>query len=181
MPESEQTKVCPLCAETIKAAAKVCPYCQSRQSRFALWKQELGGVIGVLFCVGILIWVGACVLPDDKRPDYSKFVRHRDELDVVRVLVERDQKKQELWVSGCVTNKGSYSWRVHELEVRFLDDRDNLLNVLHPQCESPFVVQPGHESAFKVSLNASTYTNAVPKYIVRVQSATDGNEKFDFD
>src|SRR6267378_3729589 len=31
MAENEQTKICPLCAETIKAAAKMCPYCRNWQ------------------------------------------------------------------------------------------------------------------------------------------------------
>ena len=181
MSDQAEIKVCPHCAETIKAAAKVCPYCQSRQSRFTPWAQELAGAIGVLSCFGIIIWTVALAFTDKKLPDYSKFSRHRNELDVVRVSVERTQNGQVFWVSGCVTNKGNIPWRVHELEVRFLDSHDNLLNVTHSECNSPFVVQPIHEAAFRVRLGELAYTNTAPKHVVLVHTASEGNQIYDSD
>jgi RNA polymerase subunit RPABC4/transcription elongation factor Spt4 len=66
MPENEQTKVCPLCAETIKAAAKVCPFCRSKQGRYALWRQELliGGpaTLVIIMAIGVIAWFA----PDEK-------------------------------------------------------------------------------------------------------------------
>jgi hypothetical protein len=41
MGESIHTKVCPACAETIKAAARKCPFCQSNQSLWGNWRGEL--------------------------------------------------------------------------------------------------------------------------------------------
>jgi hypothetical protein len=40
MGDASQTKTCKLCAESIKAAAKVCPFCQAHQGRFALWREQ---------------------------------------------------------------------------------------------------------------------------------------------
>ena len=115
------------------------------------------------------------VFPEDVPSGGRSFARHRDDLRVLRTSLEREKKKPEFWLTGYVTNSGNYPWRVHELELRFLDAQGNLLDVRHPTISDPFVVPPGGEGAFRVELGEVVFTNSGVVHQVRVQRATDGN------
>ena len=173
MSVSTDTKTCPLCAETIKAPAKVCPFCQSRQGRFALWKQDFGLLIAVLIMMGSalapIIWLA-------RHAERGRsFVGHQADLLVLGPSLDRAQKGDQIWLAGYITNKGFYPWRLHELEVRFLREDGSLLDARHPDLSPSFVVEPQHENAFRVGLGelSFAYSNFVPH--VRVQAATDGS------
>jgi hypothetical protein len=212
--DSTETKVCPVCAETIKVAAKLCPFCQSRQSQFARCRQELGPVIVGLGCLGLLAALCAWILPDEPTDRERNFARHRHELGVIRTVWEystndgttgrrseqfaegsafpaknsvtnkvdsqqsgpespgRRRKKPNLWMTGYVTNKGNRAWRVHELEVRLLDQSGKVMDVCYASPEPSFVVQPHHEHAFRVGLEN---TNAPIASEVRVHISSEGN------
>ena len=169
-----QTKTCPRCAETIKAAAKVCPFCQGRQGRFALWQEQLALMVSVLLLMVLLGSVCYWALPDIPESG-RKFARHREDLRVLHTSLEREQKKPEFWLTGCVTNVGHFSWRVRELELRFLDAQSNILDVCHAALSESFVVPPCGENAFRVRLGELVYTNGGVIHQARVQTATDGN------
>jgi hypothetical protein len=182
MAENEPTKVCPLCAETIKAAAKVCPFCRSRQGRFTVFKGELAGAIVTITLIAVLIWMSSWLFPDDSdSTSAGDFVRHRDELPVVRTVLECAEEHQRFWMSGYVTNKGDRPWRVTGLEVRFLNVQGSLLEVQHRVFDknNAFVVQPNNEHAFRIKLYSipNSVTGVVQK--VLVESATDGRKNYD--
>src|ERR1035437_1442627 len=170
MSDMSQSKTCPRCAETIKAAARVCPFCQGRQGRFAIWQEQLCLVLAVLVLVVLLGLVCYWVLPDVPASGRN-FARHRDDLSVLRASLEREKKKPEFWLTGFVTNSGSYPWRVRELEVRLLDAQGNLLDVQHPNVSDPFVVPPGAEGAFRVKLGEVVFTNSSVVHQVRDNTA----------
>ena len=175
MAENEQTKVCPFCAETIKVAAKLCPFCRSKQGRYALWRQELVIAVPTLGLLIIAIAVIARITPGEKGVGGRSFAGHRNDLVVLNTSLDRTGTKPDIWLTGILTNRGEYPWRVHELEVRFLDERGNLLDVSHPDVKDLFVVQPRQEHGFRVELNRLAITNNNIIHQVRVQMATDGN------
>ncbi len=182
MAENEQAKVCPLCAETIKVAAKVCPFCRSRQGRFTVLKGELTGAIVTITLFVVLLWMRSLLFPDDSDSTSAvDFIRHRDELPVVRTVLERAEGHQQFWLSGFVTNKGDRPWRVHELEVRLLDAQSNLLDVQHRPFtkDNAFVIQPNSEHAFRIELYGVPNSAKGAGQNVRVESATDGRKNYD--
>jgi hypothetical protein len=130
-----------LCAEPIKTAARVCPFCRAPQTRLALWRPYLG--LG-FSAFALLAFVGlACVwlFPDIFHSEGRSFAPYRAQLVVARTSLERSQGKPEFWLSGYITNTGTYPWRVQELEVRFMGMAGKLVDVRHPEISETFVVQ----------------------------------------
>ena len=125
----------------------------------------------------MLAFVGlvcARFFPGAFRPEGRNFAPYREQLLVARTLLERDARKPEFWLSGYITNTGSYPWRVEELETRFMAGEDKLLDVRHPDISEKFVIQPQQEQAFRVGLGRLVFTNEGIVARVRVQKATDG-------
>jgi hypothetical protein len=175
MADDKQTKVCPLCAETIKTAAKICPFCRSKQGRYALWQQRflMAGPVAVLIIGAIAVI--AQFAPNEEGAGGRSFAGHRRDLVVLNTSLDQTEKKPSFWMTGIVTNQGEYPWRVQELEVRFLDKRGNLLDVRHPDVKDTFVVQSHRENGFRVELGGLAFTNKSVTHQVRVQIATDGD------
>ena len=177
MADDKQTKVCPFCAETIKVAAKVCPFCRSKQGRYALLRQELliGGPAAflIIMAIGAIAWIA----PDEKGVGGRSFAGHRKDLVVLSTSLDQTGKKPSFWMTGIVTNQGAYPWRIQEFEVRFLDERGNLLDVRNPDVKDTFVVQSHQENGFRVELGGLAFTNNNVTHQVRVQIATDGDRQ----
>lgn len=177
MQEPTPTKVCPQCVETIQAAAKICPFCQSRLSRVVFWGQGLLTLAATLMLLGLLAgfgWWFERMDPFDNRESPFK----QSDLRAGQVALERAKTRPEFWVSGLITNQGKLPWRVHGLEVRLLDSQSNLCDVIHVRVQEPFVAQPGQEHAFRVTLDQLAWTNSAINPQVRVESVSDGNRPF---
>lgn len=173
MNAASDTKVCPMCAETIKTAARKCPYCQTRQGRCVLWHADLAPALGAAFVLGLSVVILYWLVPEESRSAGLDFARHRRELAVGKLAWIPDGTASR--VSGYVTNTGPHAWRVQELELRFQDSAGRLLDVRHPYLKPSFVVEPGQVHAFIAELGSLGWTNAdiVPR--ARVQAAIDGH------
>ena len=84
----------------------------------------------------------ACLwlFPDAFHSEGRRFAPYRAQLVVVRTALERDPRKPEFWLSGCITNTGNYPWRVRELEVRFIEGQGKLVDVRQAEVSEKFVV-----------------------------------------
>ena len=142
-----------------------------------VWKQEL--LIGVPFVVLIIVAIMAIAwfAPADKGVGGRSFAGHQSDLIVLSTSMDRDKMgKPDFWLAGIMTNQGVYPWRVHELEVRFLDERGNLLDACHPDLKDSFVIQSHQAHGFRVELGELVLTNRNITHQVHVQMATDGDQ-----
>jgi hypothetical protein len=120
--------------------------------------------------VAMLAWLE----PDNSGSEGRRFVRHEGDLTIERASLESAAKRPEFWLSGFVTNRGPYPWRVREIEVRFLNSDGSLLDVQHPRIGDPFVVQSARECAFRLALGRLPPAVSGTGFQARVQHATDG-------
>jgi hypothetical protein len=169
------TKVCPQCAETIRAKAKLCPYCRTRQNRFVHSQNEI--ILAVIVLSYVTLFAVVCALVGPWAASGRNFGPHRDDLQVVRTRMERISNSMYFSLTGYVTNRGKFAWRVEEYEVRFVDADRRLKDADYPDNFDSFVVQPKQEHAFRLKLYEVAYTNSDISEMVRVTKASDGNHK----
>jgi hypothetical protein len=182
MNENAETKICPFCAETIKAAAKKCPFCNSRLPRFAVFRQELFMCLCGVIMFGYLIAVVALTWPSDSDGSRYNFAWHRGDLEAksVNVVVTLQGTNEYYYeVSGFVTNKGNIPWRVEEIELSVTNSQETP-DIVHATIKNGFVVQSHTEHAF-VLHERTSMTNAVVAAKARVENARDGNAPGKFD
>lgn len=137
-----ETKICPLCAGTIKAAAKVCSFCQTHQSLFGRVKSDLREVgLGLLFaalCIPPAVWLFSKYSPERARA----FTPHRKELVVVGTSLEYGRQTPDSWLASLGTNQLDRKWSIQEMEVRFHDPEGRPLDVRSPSLGGEVYVEP---------------------------------------
>lgn len=178
MNEAAETKVCPFCAETIKAAARKCPFCNSRVSRHTRIRQEL--ILGLCFLTvfGSFIYIWALTYPESPGDSIFRgrsFGSHRNDLLVKSLAINSEKRTTNAYyynVSGFVTNKGVYPWRVKEIELT-ISNSQGAVDIRHEEVKEPFVIQPGAEHAF-VFRYETILTNSIVSTQARVENARDG-------
>jgi hypothetical protein len=176
MNETAETKVCPFCAEKIKAAAKKCPFCNSRLFKHALFLQEFVLGLSLVFMVGCFVVVCASEWPDGSDEAGRSFAWHRKDLDATNVQASLENHGTNDFyyhVTGVVTNKGDYPWRVQEFELT-VTNTQGVADIRHTEVNEAFVVQSHTAHEFVIQCRTGL-TNAVIIAQVRVENARDGN------
>jgi hypothetical protein len=179
MTESEQTRICPLCAETIKAAAKVCPHCRFWQKGWSLQNPQLvanlWGVIGLV--------VLACLMGFMERLFGSKqdFAEYQDQIAIVNSQFSHRMVGSNLIVTviGVVTNQSDFSWKDVGLETQFFDRDGKLIDVVAQTGGYRSFAILGHsEQAFRLEGQATRPQGIYASHKVRARWAKDGRAWF---
>jgi hypothetical protein len=115
-----------------------------------------------------------CIFFDLFSTGGRQFWLHQKDLVVRNATLERtlEHNMQTYSLAGFVTNRGGYTWRVQQLEIRFLNKNGVMQDVVRSQ-NVDCVVQPGHESPFHVSLEDPITTNSESDKVIRVSDASD--------
>jgi len=165
------TKTCRMCAETIKAAARLCPYCRTDQRQSAVIVTIAPWLMGFLllaFFVGGFSVVYRLFTPGR---DFAPF---RNQFEIVSSSMQFNQNEKGAWVAtvGTIRNNSDYAWKEVQLEARYFDSAGKLIDV-GVQTFSDVVVQQHSESAFRIRTIAGQPTNAYASHKVLVRSGRD--------
>ena len=128
-----------------------------------------------LYCLGLVALVTYWAFPEDPVTDGRSFAKHRNELttrDIGVAIEEHGTSGHYYNVSGFVTNKGDYPWRVVNVELK-ISNAQGVTDVFHDEVENAFVVQPHAEHPFVLKCRTSM-TNKVLSAFARVENARDG-------
>jgi len=157
MAENEPTKVCPLCAETIKAAAKVCPHCRHWQKKWSLQNPQIAVTLYSLVMIVVLIGVGAFV--DKMFGPKEQFAVYRDEIRVINSQFNQRISGSNVWntVVGTITNSSSIGWKDIGIEAQFFDRTGKLIDAITVNVSDyrGVVILPHGETSFKIEGRAS--------------------------
>jgi hypothetical protein len=159
MAETEQTKVCPLCAETIKAAAKVCPHCHSWQKKWSLQNprtmQSISAVFALIFIFGTVCGLGYFL--DHLIEPKHDFAQYQDQVTVVESETSFHVVDSNLMVAvvGVITNQSPFGWKELGMEAQFFNGDGKLIDVIQEEGEyNGFEIQPRSEAAFRIDRRA---------------------------
>ncbi len=169
MSESEQTKVCRRCAETIKAAAKVCPHCRSGQTRWMfVSKHEVIPILTVLLFVGTA-WLIFFYFSQSER----SFSPSRDRIDILssQVTIQKTKYGQHVVVVGVLTNQSPYAWLVGDFSVRYFDKDGKTLDV--DSSTERFTVLQHSDHSFQLSIFSRKSIPEHTSHKVYVRKAKD--------
>ena len=165
MAENEQTKICPLCAETIKAKVKLCPYCRKIQSKWIFITRY-----DLLAVITLCIFVGTIFLLFQMFASGRNFSSSRDKVEVLNSQLGLDGWTNVV-VSGVLTNGSNYSWQMGEFEVRFFDGSGKLIDA--DEGSDSFTVLPHDDHSFKITLYRRKSISEYASQKVLIRSASD--------
>ncbi len=171
MAENEQTKVCPLCAETIKAAAKVCPHCRKSQKRFFFLSQyDVQAILAsALFILSLFFafWF------------FGASRQYLPELHKITVLstqfgIETTSEQTNVIVSGVLTNASGYTWELTGFQVRFLDAAGKTIEMSNAGSEyMDLTVLPYSDISFHLNLYS---IKVIPAYTSSKMTVTEARD-----
>jgi hypothetical protein len=157
MSNTAESKICPLCAETIKATAKVCPHCRHFQKIWSFSNPNIVGLFYVILFATLFTGVGL-FMENLFRPKHD-FSPSRDRIGVQKSQMSfRGGETNNLIVTavGVITNGGDASWKDVGLEVQFYDSFGNLIDVIsHTGEYSRWAILKHAEAAFKLEGKAA--------------------------
>jgi hypothetical protein len=147
-----ETKICPLCAETIKAGAKVCPHCRHFQTRWSLQNPVMLASIWFVFVFAVLVCIGT--FWERAFGPKQEFALYRDQIDIVRSQCSQRVIGSNLLntVVGTLTNRSDVAWKDVGVEGQFFDKTGKLIDAITVNADDfhGVTVLPHGEAAFKI-------------------------------
>jgi hypothetical protein len=173
MNDSGDTKTCPMCAETIRSAASVCPFCRNPQVKTD-FKKRFEALMFLLplpaAIVGALIWLNFLF------GSGRSFEPNAEKLAATDATMNFSESTQGNFIStiGFIRNESPYPWKDVQIEVQYFDNNGNLVDT-HSQIFQRLRLPAGATHAFRVRAAADKPKDAYASQKIYVRSATDPN------
>ena len=166
-----ETKTCPHCAETIKAAAKRCPRCTSGLVKVsaATWLNITWAWL-VLCCPLLLVawWLR------DVTGTGERFEPHRDKLRITETSMHYSQSGETNFIStvGYIQNGSDYAWKSLQLEAQYFDANDKLIDA-KTETLTYQEIPAGITTAFRIRTIAAKDRASYASQKIQIRTAKD--------
>jgi len=167
--EQLNKKMCPYCAESIPARAKLCPRCRQwlsyRSFRNPVFTFCLVILPLIYFWILMANWFGRVTNP---RPFYSELPASLHVLES-RMNWAETSDGLRVFVTGTITNESKVAWKSVEFDLRFYDQRGRLIDAATQH--GAFTIGPGNDSAFRVYIKPLLSSNEYNSFKISVGDA----------
>ena len=177
---AESSRTCPFCAEPIKPAAKVCPWCRQwltlRSIRNPTISVLLHGVPMIaIWIVVSLAGLNAFERIQNPKPNYTDFP-HALHVTESRMNWAATKNGLVIYMTGILTNQSPVSWKDVEFECRFYDANGVMVDAAHPH--SFLTMQPNDDTAFRAAVTPVCATNDYNSFKLSVNTARNARAWF---
>lgn len=172
--EEITSKICKMCYKEIDSRAKKCPYCQHWQYKISMvvFHPAFGVFIVLIPFLLVYIFVGLMFKGMfDKGEDFTPY-RNQITINESELKFGETSCGPTVVAMGIMTNNSSLSWEDVQLEVRFYDKENELIDTDQKNKYS-FVVPANDISTFKVSIPREFPEEQYASCKVRILSAKD--------
>ncbi|MHC4543571.1 MAG: FxLYD domain-containing protein [Planctomycetota bacterium] len=170
--EEVTSKTCKMCYKEMDSRAKKCPYCQHWQSKFSkiVWHPAFA----VFLIMGFIVVFGVIfesLFVFDKGEDFAPY---RNQITIRKSELKFGETSHgpTVVVMGEIKNNSNLSWKDVQLEVRFYDNNNKLIDTDQKNKYS-FVIPANDISTFKVSIPREFPEEQYANCKVRILSAKD--------
>lgn len=171
------TKVCPQCAETIKAAARVCPRCRTPltfKGLFFPFVFPMVILIAIYSPFLLLLW-----WQRDVNGHEREFDPGHDKITVYDTRQHYSQSGQTNYITtvGFLRNESAHAWKSIQLEVRYFNEQGKLTDT-KTETLSFQTLPAGMTGAFRLRAEAAAEAAAYVSNQVFVVTAQNAQNRF---
>jgi hypothetical protein len=169
-------KMCPYCAEQIRAAAKVCPRCRQWLSLLSLRNPA---VFVTVFIFGLVVsGVGLIIFMDRLTDPGIDFAMYRNGISVVESHMNfgTEGKEPAVYIVAVITNKTDIAWKQVQLDVSFFNRAGTLIDARSGYYA--WTLYPHDDSALRINTTPSHPLTDYDSYKIVVNYARDAKARF---
>ena len=170
-----ETKVCKMCAETIKAAAVVCPHCRRVQTTWKITSPNLTAM-ATLITMGVYLIAGFLLI--NKIVGQRNFEPYKNQITILESTVSQRVTSNGVFVviTGILTNGCDYSWKRVSIEGQLFGVDGRLIDAIPAKSDvfnDDAVVAAHSVAAFKIEGRTSRALTDYANHKANVQWAVD--------
>jgi hypothetical protein len=166
---SSETKLCPQCAEEIKAAAKKCKHCHSLLANPSWVIARATWPLLILLAVPLYTFYSL-----RSSTKYEDFGKHRTEVTIANSQMTFTQNPDGNYVSviGTIKNTGDQTWSPVSFEVQYFNQAGHMIDALTDRSYD-VTLTPHSEQAFHLKNPANKSGSEYASHKVIVRDADD--------